>query len=155
MSSTKCPHCGLVNFSSAVTCKRCNRVLASSGDSTVSYQEGDVALSTSSEQAPPRTLGILLTILGVVLSLAGIYLLAIGGSTLYFLVAGIGISASGVLITAGKRTGMYLYFVTFGVMFIWSLLETGGNAGKMMSRLFVAALIGLYLVTDKVRARLN
>src|SRR2546430_11432411 len=118
MSSTKCPHCGLVNFSSAVTCKRCNRVLVSSGDSTVSYQEGDVALSTTSEIAPPRTLGILLTILGAVLSLAGIYLLAIGGSTLYFLVAGIGISASGVFIAAGKRTGMYLYFVTFGVMFI-------------------------------------
>ena len=154
MSSTKCPHCGLVNFSSAATCKRCNNVLAPA-DSTVDYHKGEVAVPSAAELAPPRTLGILLSILGAVLAFAGLYLVAIGGATPYFLVAGIGISTSGILIAAGKRAGIYLYFATFGVMFIWSLIETAGNPMKMVSRLFVAALIGLYLATEKVRARLN
>src|SRR5258708_3483287 len=35
MSSTNCPHCGLVNFATAVTCKRCNNALASTGDAIV------------------------------------------------------------------------------------------------------------------------
>lgn len=30
MSSIKCPHCGLVNFSSGGTCKRCKNVLSAS-----------------------------------------------------------------------------------------------------------------------------
>src|SRR6266481_4974314 len=38
MSSTNCPHCGLVNFATAVTCKRCNNALASTSDSIVSPQ---------------------------------------------------------------------------------------------------------------------
>jgi hypothetical protein len=155
MSSTKCPHCGLVNFPSAVTCKRCNNVLAAGADPTVSYREGDVADPFMAELAPPRTLGILISILGAVLAFAGAYILAMGGGTPYFLIAGIGICASGALIAGGKRIGMYLYFVTFGVMFIWSLIETGGNVGQMVSRLFIAAIIGLYLVTEKVRSRLH
>jgi ribosomal protein L40E len=32
MSSLKCPHCGLVNFSSAEVCKRCGNRLSSSAD---------------------------------------------------------------------------------------------------------------------------
>ena len=155
MGSTKCPNCGLVSFSSAVTCKRCNTALTSTLDPTASYRHGDVAGKAIAERTLTRTLGILLTILGAVLGFAGVYFLSIGGSTPYFLVAGIGISASGVLIAAGKRTGMYLYFFTFGIMSIWSLIETGGDARKLMARLLLAALIGLYLLTEKVRAQLN
>jgi hypothetical protein len=38
MSSKKCSQCGLVNFATAVTCKRCSNDLASAADSTVSRQ---------------------------------------------------------------------------------------------------------------------
>ena len=162
MSSIKCPHCGLVNFSTAVNCKRCNRELAATADSTASRQppgvrrsEGDPAATAMTAPAPPRSLGILLIVLGATLCFAGVYLLAIGSSSLYFLVVGVGVAASGVLIAAGKRAGIYVYFATFGIMFIWSLIETGGAVGQTLSRLFIAALIGLYLITEKVRARLN
>ena len=33
MSSIKCPSCGLVNFATANTCKRCNKPLAAAGES--------------------------------------------------------------------------------------------------------------------------
>lgn len=34
MSSVKCPYCGLVNFSAAGTCKRCQKELGATADST-------------------------------------------------------------------------------------------------------------------------
>jgi glucose dehydrogenase len=90
-----------------------------------------------------------------VLGAGGLYIMVTFTGTPYFLVAGVGIAVSGIFIATGKRTGLYLYFATFGIMFIWSLIETGGNIGTMMSRLFVPALIGLYLCTEKIRARLH
>lgn len=38
MSSIKCPHCGLVNFTTAGTCKRCKNDLAAAAESASSYQ---------------------------------------------------------------------------------------------------------------------
>ncbi|HWS98697.1 MAG TPA: hypothetical protein VN256_00400 [Pyrinomonadaceae bacterium] len=68
-----------------------------------------------------------MAILGAALSFAGVYLLMIGGRTPYFVVAGIGIAISGVFI----------------------------SAGRMFPRMFLPTLIGLYLLSDKVRPRLN
>ena len=153
MSSIKCPHCGLANFTSAVTCKRCNNILASAPGQSTNYGDGAFAPS-SAELTPPRTLGSLLTVLGSVLALAGVYLLTLGSSP-YFLVAGIGIAASGALIAYGKLAGVYLYFSTFAIMVVWSLIETKGEPGKLLPRIAVPALIGLHLLTEKVRARLK
>jgi uncharacterized protein YbjQ (UPF0145 family) len=59
MSSKKCPHCGLVNFATAVTCKRCNNELASTADLTASGQSpgehinaGDVRLTNDHPVSP-------------------------------------------------------------------------------------------------------
>jgi hypothetical protein len=37
MSRIKCPHCGLVDFSSAGICKRCKNVLSASAESSSAY----------------------------------------------------------------------------------------------------------------------
>jgi ribosomal protein S27E len=47
MSSIRCPHCGFVSFSSAVTCKRCNKVLATSGASSGTRQPRAVSNKSS------------------------------------------------------------------------------------------------------------
>ncbi len=162
MSSVKCPRCGISNFSTAVTCKRCNSRLASGARSTDSYRPDserpiadDIATASTDELAPPRTLGILLTVLGAALGLGGVILLVMGSASPYFLVAGIGIAASGVLIAVGKRIGLFLYFATVGLMLIWSLMETGLDPGKMITRLALPVLIGIYLLSGKVRVRLK
>jgi hypothetical protein len=148
MRGSKCPRCGYLNFSAAVACKRCGNVLAHAG-------VGYAPVNPQAGSAPPKSLGILLAILGAALSFAGVYLLLIGGRTPYFVVAGAGISASGVLIAAGKQAGVYLYWANLGLMFVWSIVETGGDAGQIIARLSVATLIGLYLLSDKVRSRLS
>ena len=157
--STKCPRCGLTNFSDAVVCKKCNARLASGKPSKDSYQPGQKRPGKADVAAdgppPPRTLGILLAVLGGALALGGLSLLVMSGASPYFLVAGIGIACSGALIATGKRLGLYLYFATFALMFVWSLVETGGELGIMMSRLVVPALIGAYLLTEKVRSPLR
>ena len=49
MSRTKCPHCGLVNFSTAGACKRCKKDLAAAPDSASSYQPASHANKSSSK----------------------------------------------------------------------------------------------------------
>ena len=43
MSTIKCPHCGLVNFSSVGTCKRCKNFLSASAESSSAYRPTAVA----------------------------------------------------------------------------------------------------------------
>ena len=148
MRNSKCPRCGHLNFSAAVACKRCGTGLARAGG-------GVVRANPQAGPGPPKSLGILLAILGAALSFAGVYLLMLGGRTPYFVVAGIGIAASGVLIAAGKQAGVYVYFVNLGLMLVWSIVETGGDVSQIIVRLALATVIGLYLLSDKVRARLN
>jgi hypothetical protein len=159
MTNLKCLHCGLVNFPAAVACKRCGGDLSPAAAYAAGHQPAYAhayeAAAPAAVPAPPRTLGILLAILGAALGCGGAYLLAMGYPSPYFLVAGAGIAVSGLLIASGKRAGMYVYFATFGLMVVWSIAETGGDVGKVMPRLFIPALIGLHLATEKVRSRLS
>ena len=148
MRSSKCTRCGYLNFSAAVACKRCGNVLAPAGG-------GYAPANPQAGPAPPKSLGILLAILGASLSFAGVYLLVIGGRTPYFVVAGIGIAISGILIAAGKRSGVYVYWANLLLMLVWSLVETGADGSQMVTRLALAVLRGFYLLSDKVRSRLD
>ncbi len=149
MRNSICPRCRHANFSAAVACKRCGYRLAPASG------VGRAQAHPQAGLAPPKRLGILLAILGAALSFAGVYLLILGGRTPYFVVAGIGIAASGVLIASGKLAGVYVYFVNLGLMLVWSIAETGGDVGQIITRLALATVIGLYLASDKVRSRLS
>lgn len=162
MTSVSCAKCGLVSWAAeGAACKRCGRDLASI-NYTASHQSSyarahtyEVATAPAAGLTPPRTLGILLTILGAALGFAGVYFLFSSHPTPYFLVEGVGIAVSGLLIAAGKRAGMYVYYVTFGVILVWSLVETGGVVGQLLPRVALPGLIALHLATEKVRARLS
>ena len=52
-------------------------------------------------------LGGLLVLIGLVLAVGGVWLAALGGSP-YYLLAGIGLAASGALLLAGRPLGAYL-----------------------------------------------
>jgi hypothetical protein len=163
MTSVSCAKCGLVSWGAeGAACKRCGADVAFADSYAAGHQLSyagagtyDVAAAPEAGLTPPRALGILLAILGVVLGFAGAYLLAIGYPSPYFMVIGVGIAISGVLIASGKRAGMYVYFATFGVIVVWSLIETAGTTGQLMPRLFIPTLICLHLAREKVRARLS
>ena len=159
MTNPKCLHCGLVNFSSAVACKRCGADLSPAasyaGGHQASYAHEYDAAAAPAELAPPRTLGVLLTILGALMSFAGAYLLATGHPSPYFMVVGAGIAVSGFLIASGRRAGMYVYYATYLVIVVWSLVETAGDTRQLGPRVFIPTLIALHLMREKVRSRLS
>jgi len=107
-------------------------------------------------QSPPLTFGILLSTLGALLAGGGIYLLSLGeplvGSA-YFIVAGLGVLVSGILIARGKLVGAWLYAVVFLLMVVWSVTELGGNVDALLPRLALPGLICAYIFS-KVRAQL-
>ena len=89
------------------------------------------------------------------MSFAGAYLLAMGHPSPYFIVVGVGIAVSGFLIASGRRAGMYVYYATYLVIVVWSLVETAGDTRQLGPRVFIPTLIALHLMREKVRSRLS
>ena len=156
MTSVSCLKCGLVSWAAeGGVCRRCGTPAASAparpSHSSFEYDEE----APASGITPPRTLGILLTILGVLLAGSGLILMVSLNATAYFPVIGVGIAVSGLLVASGKRAGLYVYFATFAVIVVWSIAETAGATGQLMPRLFMPTLIALGLAREKVRVRLS
>ena len=111
----------------------------------------------SNLQSPPLTFGVLLTILGALLASDGIFFLSHGvplvGSA-YFIVAGLGVVFSGILIARGKLVGAWLYAGVFLLMVIWSVVELGGNIQALLPRVALPGLICAYIFSSKFRERL-
>src|SRR5688500_1846891 len=82
-----------------------------------------------SATTPPRLLGGLMMMLGLVLVGGGVQLgatdMATGGA--YFLVVGVLVLVSGALIVAGRKAAVPVYGVTLAVVWTWSLKDTGGE----------------------------
>jgi quinoprotein glucose dehydrogenase len=111
----------------------------------------------SNTLSPPRTFGVLLATLGALLAGGGIYLLSIGvpltGSA-YFIVAGLGVAFSGILMARGKLAGAWLYAAVFLLMVVWSVVELGGNVDALLPRVALPGLICAYIFFSNLRARL-
>lgn len=106
------------------------------------------------ENNPPRLLGGLLTVLGLLLAVGGVRLLMMGDS-FYFLTVGIGVAVSGVLIALGKHYGVLLYLVMLFVMLVWSAIEENMEFAGVLPRILVPILIGAYLISERVQSRLK
>jgi glucose dehydrogenase len=109
---------------------------------------------TAPENAPPRSFGALLAFLGFAFSAGGVNLM-LQGDNAYFLVVGLGILISGVLIAQGKMMGAWVYLGVFALIVMWSVVETGFDLGKLLPRVFMPALICIYVFTSRVRSRLS
>jgi quinoprotein glucose dehydrogenase len=99
---------------------------------------------------PPYVSACLVGLIGLLLALPGAYLIALGGSW-YYLLAGIAIVVSAVLLARGRRTGCYLYGITFAATVVWSLWEVGLDFWALIPRLVLLAVVGLWLSTPWVR----
>jgi len=109
-------------------------------------------------QAPPRTFGFLLASLGALLAVGGFYLLSLGEppiSTAYFVVAGVGVSLSGMLIARGRLVGAWLYAAVFLLMIVWSFVELDGDFQAALPRIALPGLICAYIFLTKFRERLS
>lgn len=71
------------------------------------------------------------------------------GGGAYFVVVGLGILASGVLIALGKRQGAWTYLVVFAVMTVWTFAECGLHFEMILPRLVVPGVICAYILFSK------
>jgi quinate dehydrogenase (quinone) len=79
-------------------------------------------------------LGLVILVAGLFLAVGGAKLASLGGS-LYFVIAGFALLASGFLIARRRTVGALVYFVTFALTILWALWEVGLSFWPLISRL--------------------
>ncbi|UCZ83695.1 glucose/quinate/shikimate family membrane-bound PQQ-dependent dehydrogenase [Pseudomonas sp. L5B5] len=106
-------------------------------------------MSTEGASSPsrllPSLLGILLLLMGLALLAGGIKLSMLGGS-LYYVLAGIGLALTGLLLLAGKRAALGLYALVLFASSIWSLWEVGLDWWQLVPRLSLWFALGVVLL---------
>ncbi|MQA55272.1 glucose/quinate/shikimate family membrane-bound PQQ-dependent dehydrogenase [Pseudomonas piscis] len=106
-------------------------------------------MSTEGASSPsrllPSLLGILLLLMGLALLAGGIKLSMLGGS-LYYVLAGIGLTLTGLLLLAGKRAALGLYALVLFASTIWSLWEIGLDWWQLVPRLSLWFALGVVLL---------
>lgn len=87
-------------------------------------------------------LGVLIALIGLGLAGGGGYLVSLGGSA-YFLLMGMAMLASGVLIARLKPQGAWLYGIALILTAIWAVWDAGFEYWPLVSRVLTFAVIGL------------
>ncbi|KNC06349.1 glucose/quinate/shikimate family membrane-bound PQQ-dependent dehydrogenase [Pseudomonas sp. RIT-PI-a] len=93
----------------------------------------------------PNILGIVMLLMGLALLAGGIKLATLGGS-LYYLIAGIGVGFTGVLLLQGRRSAIGLYAAVLFASTIWSLYEVGLDWWQLVPRLALWFALGVVLL---------
>jgi quinoprotein glucose dehydrogenase len=89
-------------------------------------------------------LGIVLALIGLVLAIGGAWLAALGGSA-YYVLAGLGLLASGAMLVQRRALGAWIYIGVFVATVIWALWEVGLNGWALVPRV-IAPTVLLVLV---------
>lgn len=130
----------------------------------------DVTEPAHSPPAPSRTspdpaarpsvaaiaVGAVVGLIGLVLVIGGLWLAALGGSW-YYLLAGIGLLASGGAIATGRHWGVWLYAGVVALTIIWAFWEAGADPWALVPRIAgpVLLLIAVVLVAPTLESDRN
>ncbi|WP_049623776.1 glucose/quinate/shikimate family membrane-bound PQQ-dependent dehydrogenase [Frateuria defendens] len=98
--------------------------------------------------------GIIFLLLGLALAGGGAYLAALGGS-LYYVIAGIGIAVTGILLILARRAALWLYAIVLAGTVIWSIAEVKFSWWDLVPRIAVWLVLGIYLLLPFVNRRLG
>ncbi|MFT4191399.1 MAG: glucose/quinate/shikimate family membrane-bound PQQ-dependent dehydrogenase [Comamonas sp.] len=91
---------------------------------------------------PLWLVGALLLLFGLAFTGGGAYLATLGGSW-YFVLAGLGLLASAVLIFKRRTAGAWLFALVTVLTVIWALVDSGLDFWKLFSRLFAFGVLSL------------
>ena len=111
-------------------------------------------MSTDRNRWLPRVLGVLLLLMGMALVAGGIKLMQLGGS-LYYLIAGIGFAASGVMLLALRKLALGLYGLVLLGSTAWALWEVGLDWWQLVPRLSLWFALGVLLLLPWARRPLR
>ena len=102
---------------------------------------------------PPRVFAVVLILIGLALAVGGLRLATLGGS-FYYVLAGLALVASGVLLWRRDRRGSLVYGLLLVATLVWSLYEVGVNLWALAPRLLALFVIGAWLLTPWFRRSL-
>jgi quinoprotein glucose dehydrogenase len=111
-------------------------------------KEIDVPTSTDGrwQQIPQRIFALLLILIGLWLGWLGGQLVAADGSP-YYLITGLMVLGSGLLLWRGDRRGAWLYALMLLGTYIWAVWEVGFDGWALAPRLIGPSVLGLWLLT--------
>ena len=98
-----------------------------------------------SRHSAPRVTALLLMLLGIVLGVPGLWLAALGGSP-YYVVTGVALIATGLMLWCGLAAALGLYALILLGTLIWAIWEQGLSFWTMAPRGDVLAPIGIWLL---------
>jgi membrane-bound PQQ-dependent dehydrogenase (glucose/quinate/shikimate family) len=110
----------------------------------------DALLNGRQLPRPPRIFAAMLFLVGLALAAGGVRLASLGGSW-YYLIAGVTLIASAVLLWRGHRWGAYLYGLLTLATVIWALAEAGFDGWALAPRILPFLVLGLLLLRPKTR----
>ena len=103
---------------------------------------------------PPRVYAALLGLIALGLLYGGVLLVGLKGSP-YYLVAGIALAASAVLLWRGRRAGLWLYAAIVVVTIGWAFWEVGFSPWALMPRIVAWLVVGAWMLVPSFRRRLG
>jgi len=109
---------------------------------------------TSSSARVTATFGAVFVLLGLVLAFGGLYLAVLGGSW-YYLLAGIGVAFTGVLLVKADRRALWLYAFVLAATVIWSVYEVRFDWWQTVPRIALWLALGLYLLLPWLNRKLG
>jgi len=112
-------------------------------------------MSSTSRSGPLLAItGSIFALLGLVLLGGGIYLMSFGGSP-YYLLSGLGLLATGVLVFKGRRAALGLLAVILLATVIWSVIEVRFDWWQLLPRLDIWFAAAVWLLLPFVNRRLG
>ncbi len=84
----------------------------------------------------------------------GGWLVALGGSP-YYVVAGLGLLISGVLIGRQRQLGAWIYTIVLAGTVIWAIWEVGLDGWSLIPRLVAPAVLGIWVWSPWIVGRLG
>ncbi|HEU5047185.1 MAG TPA: membrane-bound PQQ-dependent dehydrogenase, glucose/quinate/shikimate family [Rickettsiales bacterium] len=102
----------------------------------------------------PGITGLVVALIGLTLLVLGAKLVMLGGSW-YYAITGALLILSGLLVTARKKEGLWLYALILLGTVIWAIWEVGLDGWKLLPRVFAPAIIGIWLYLPWVAGRMQ
>lgn len=90
-------------------------------------------------------LGLVIAVFGLIFVAMGGYLAILGGS-LYYVICGIVLVASGALIGLGRLLGAYLYILAWVGTILWTIYEVGFSWWEWLPRDFGPTILAILVV---------
>ena len=102
----------------------------------------------------PTAFAVVVALFGLFFLIGGFWLVVLGGSW-YYLIAGIALLATGLLLWRGDGLALWLYALLLLGTLLWSLAEVGLRGWQLEPRLLLPILLGIYLLMPWVLRRLR